>query len=114
MDGLPALLLLAVVGVLYFFPSYIAISRQENPAPAVIVNLFFGWTFVGWVIALAMAASGESRDDSTASVPTHESNLKLTEGEKILNAEAILIKERALIEREKKLLEAEKKLMENV
>ena len=44
---------------LYFAPTVIvAINpHKRSKAPAVVVNAFFGWTLVGWVIALAMAVS---------------------------------------------------------
>jgi Superinfection immunity protein len=42
--------------VLYFLPSLVAkIRHAKNYGPIVVVNLFLGWTFIGWVVALAMA-----------------------------------------------------------
>ncbi|MCL1885621.1 MAG: superinfection immunity protein [Dehalococcoidia bacterium] len=39
--------------VIYFLPTIIAVLRHHRNALAVfLVNLFFGWTFIGWVIAL--------------------------------------------------------------
>lgn len=41
---------------LYFVPSIVAIARKVmNYGSVVVINLFLGWTFIGWVIALAMA-----------------------------------------------------------
>ncbi|MCL2615324.1 MAG: superinfection immunity protein [Dehalococcoidia bacterium] len=38
---------------IYFLPTIIAVLRHHRNALAVfLVNLFFGWTFIGWVIAL--------------------------------------------------------------
>ena len=40
----------------YFIPSVVAASRQvPNLGSVVVVNFFLGWTFIGWVVALAMA-----------------------------------------------------------
>jgi hypothetical protein len=40
----------------YFVPTIIAHGRnQKNIGMTVVINLFTGWTFIGWVIALAMA-----------------------------------------------------------
>jgi hypothetical protein len=45
-----------IVLVLYFLPSIVAVSRKvAHQGSVVVVNLFLGWTFIGWVIALAMA-----------------------------------------------------------
>jgi hypothetical protein len=42
----------------YFLPTMIAGSRKHHNVGAVaVVNLFLGWTFIGWVVALAMAAT---------------------------------------------------------
>lgn len=54
---------LAVVVLLYFVPSIVAGSRHTiNTGAVVVINLFLGWTFIGWVIALAMAAGGMTRE----------------------------------------------------
>lgn len=40
----------------YFLPAFIA-SRRKVPhlGSVVVVNVFLGWTLIGWVVALAMA-----------------------------------------------------------
>jgi hypothetical protein len=41
---------------LYFLPSIIANNRcKKNAISIFVINLFFGWTFVGWVVSLAWA-----------------------------------------------------------
>ena len=49
---------LALLGiVLYFIPTGVAMVRHvPNTGSVFVLNLFLGWTVVGWVIALAMAA----------------------------------------------------------
>jgi DNA-directed RNA polymerase subunit RPC12/RpoP len=45
---------------IYFLPSAIALGRKRrNAAPIIIVNIFFGWTLLGWVAALVWAISDE-------------------------------------------------------
>jgi hypothetical protein len=53
------LLLLFVIGVgLYFLPTIIAIFRNHHQSGAItVINLSFGWTFIGWVISLAWSVS---------------------------------------------------------
>jgi hypothetical protein len=47
-----------VVIALYFVPSLVAYNRRSlNRASVLVVNVFLGWTFIGWVVALAMAVS---------------------------------------------------------
>ena len=63
--GLP-LLLLILLGVfafvIHFLPTFVAGSRHaENFWWIFLVNLFFGWTLVGWVIALVWAFRDTSR-----------------------------------------------------
>ena len=39
--------------LLYFLPSIIAAARQKRDLLSIfLLNLFLGWTLVGWVIAL--------------------------------------------------------------
>lgn len=49
-------LILALILGCYFFPTIVArSSRQPNTVGIFILNLFLGWTFIGWVIALVWA-----------------------------------------------------------
>jgi len=42
---------------LYFLPTIVATARKvPNVGSVFVINLFLGWTFIGWVVALAMAA----------------------------------------------------------
>lgn len=48
-----------LIGMLgwYFLPAIVATNRQRPDVMSIfIVNLFFGWTVVGWVLTLAWAA----------------------------------------------------------
>jgi hypothetical protein len=48
---------LLVIAVLYFLPLLIALGRKvPNQGSVAVVNILLGWTLIGWVIALAMAA----------------------------------------------------------
>jgi hypothetical protein len=56
-----ALILIVIGFALYFLPSLVARSRDAaNKSSVIVVNLFLGWTFLGWVVALAMAVAGTS------------------------------------------------------
>ena len=51
-----AFVLLLILVVIYFLPTLIASSRGvRNTGSIVVLNLFLGWTLVGWVVALALA-----------------------------------------------------------
>ncbi len=44
-----------VLGV-YFLPTIQALTaKKKNAASIAVVNVFLGWTLIGWVIALAWA-----------------------------------------------------------
>ncbi|MFE9816730.1 superinfection immunity protein [Streptomyces sp. NBC_00236] len=48
---------LIVAALVYFVPAVVAFSRGvPNKGSVLVLNLFLGWTLVGWVVALAMAA----------------------------------------------------------
>jgi Superinfection immunity protein len=41
---------------LYFLPAIIAAARQTHNATGILVlNLFLGWTIVGWFVALLLS-----------------------------------------------------------
>jgi len=56
-------LLLFLIG-LYFLPSIVG-SRHHNASAIFILNLFLGWTFLGWVIALVWACTKSVSDIHT-------------------------------------------------
>lgn len=44
----------------YLVPTFIAVYRSmPNKGSVVVVNVFLGWTFIGWVVALAMACGSK-------------------------------------------------------
>lgn len=49
--------MVGLVGVgIYFLPSLIAAARHtHNTAGIFLLNLFLGWTGIGWIIAFVMA-----------------------------------------------------------
>jgi Superinfection immunity protein len=50
-----------IIGV-YSLPSIIAMSRKMPHVRSVILtNVFLGWTFAGWVVALRMACQSKTR-----------------------------------------------------
>ena len=55
--------LITLASVLYFLPSVIAARRHHHNAGAIVVlNLFLGWTFLGWVLALVWSVSAKRPD----------------------------------------------------
>ena len=48
-------LFLIIFSVLMYFVPTIAARNKSQFSPVAILNLFLGWTIVGWVIALAWA-----------------------------------------------------------
>ena len=58
-----------ILAVLYFIPSIVAWARSvKNVGSIIVVNVFLGWTFIGWVVALAWACSS-SKQQPTAPPP---------------------------------------------
>lgn len=54
----------AMVIGLYFLPTFLATSGRK--ASVFVINLFTGWTLLGWCVALYMAArSRESVKEAT-------------------------------------------------
>ena len=54
-------LLILFLGI-YFIPTMVAYGRSHNNALAIVVlNLFLGWTLLGWVIATTWACTDNVR-----------------------------------------------------
>ena len=51
---------------LYLLPWWVAKGRKHpNVYSIAVVNIFLGWTFVGWVICLAWSLSAAGRPQSS-------------------------------------------------
>lgn len=61
-------ILAILVGVtVYFIPTIVAVKkRHRQKIPILVLNIFLGWTFLGWVIALVWALI----KDTTSHYPT--------------------------------------------
>lgn len=65
MDSLLILVVLFGGIFLYLLPAYVASKRKHSNASAIFVlNLFFGWTFIGWVLSLIWAATDNTKNVS--------------------------------------------------
>jgi len=66
----PEFIILLLLLIPYFVPSVVAVVREmPNKGSVIVVNVFLGWTFIGWVVALAMACGrkGEPGKSGTMS-----------------------------------------------
>ncbi len=58
MDVVFAVVLLCMAIYAYFLPTVVAYNRKQPNLTAIgVLNVFLGWTFVGWVVALVWAMS---------------------------------------------------------
>jgi Superinfection immunity protein len=59
------LIFLLVSLFLYFLPAYLA-RNKPNFTGILLLNLFAGWTFIGWIVALIWALSSEPQRQAPA------------------------------------------------
>ena len=74
-------LILLVVGlILYFLPTFIAMSRgKANGTGGVfLVNLLLGWSVIGWFVAFIWACSGDTSADKRREEERHRELLAAT------------------------------------
>ncbi|MES3437180.1 superinfection immunity protein [Citrobacter freundii] len=58
---------LAVLLVLYLIPSVIAYRRwHKNFKPIFVLNIFLGWTFLGWLVCLVWSLSSNTQPNEVA------------------------------------------------
>lgn len=62
MDILVGVLTFVIGPALYFLPTVVAGFRKKRNFVSIgLLNLFLGWTFIGWIIALIWAFAHEDR-----------------------------------------------------
>lgn len=68
LGGIIVLVALVLGAAMYFLPTIIAVKRKvPNVGSVVVINIFLGWSVIGWVASLAMAA--RSVQPATAVTP---------------------------------------------
>ena len=56
------ILLILILLAIYFLPTFVAAVRSKrNTAAILVLNLFLGWTIIGWIIALIWSLMHEER-----------------------------------------------------
>lgn len=66
-------LVLALIGI-YFLPAFVASFRNHHQTNAIVIlNLFLGWTLLGWVIALVWSATAIPNEAAVVAPPTTQS-----------------------------------------
>lgn len=63
LSGIAGIISIIVGLFVYFIPTIIGL-RKRNAAAIFMLNLFLGWTFVGWVVALVWAFTVDSEQKS--------------------------------------------------
>ncbi|HEY2644460.1 MAG TPA: superinfection immunity protein [Galbitalea sp.] len=67
------MLLVVDLIALYWLPTFVAWKRKHQVLAVALVNGFFGWSLIGWVVALVMAVN-ERRGDVTIINTIHNDN----------------------------------------
>lgn len=63
-----ALVVFFVAVIIYFLPALIASTRTHpNSSSIMLLNVFLGWTLIGWVVSLAWSASSVAKQPSDSS-----------------------------------------------
>lgn len=67
MEYLPGIIGLIICLFIYFIPSWVG-SHKKNSTAIFILNLFLGWTFIGWVVALIWATMKQEGDEEPKNI----------------------------------------------
>lgn len=87
LTGVFLIVVLAVVGSLYFLPAIVAaLNSKKNVGAIFVLNFFLGWTLVGWVVCLVWSfmVEEEKLANFYSSVRKRAKPVKLTDREKYL------------------------------
>lgn len=62
MSDIATLIAIAVMAFIYVTPMIIASNRKHmNTGSIIVVNLFLGWSVIGWIAALAWSLSSHTK-----------------------------------------------------
>ena len=58
------IVLIIIIGIIYLIPTLVAINNKKANAGAIaVLNIFLGWVFIPWVIALVWACTKNKEPD---------------------------------------------------
>lgn len=56
------MIFILIIVLVYFLPGIVGFSKGKNNAGAIfILNLFLGWSFIGWIVALIWATANDPK-----------------------------------------------------
>ena len=80
---------LVIIACLYFIPYGVARSRKHPSTTGIgLLNLVLGWTMIGWLVALILAASGKPGETG----PTPATHVKCPDCAELVLREARICK----------------------
>jgi len=66
--------IIVVALTFYFIPTLIAVFRKHEKAVQIfLLNIFLGWTLVGWVVALIWSVKKEEKEEKEEKAPANDS-----------------------------------------
>ncbi|NQD74117.1 superinfection immunity protein [Pseudomonas sp. CM27] len=84
MSDFLAFLMAVAAFILYFAPTFVAAKRKHpNGTPIALLNIFLGWTFIGWLAALIWSASAIKTEAQTQPATESKSSNRYGELEKL-------------------------------
>ncbi|OCK53110.1 hypothetical protein BA768_00705 [Chryseobacterium sp. CBo1] len=99
------LIVLLIIIPVYFIPTFVASSRKKaNTSAIFILNLFLGWSLIGWVVALVWALSNnETNQQVTVNSQNNYTNIDQLTKLKELHDKGV-ITDKEFIDQKNKLL----------
>jgi uncharacterized membrane protein len=66
-------IIIGIIGLAFYFLPTIVCGDKKQANMLFVVNIFFGWTAVGWLVCLIWAFSGEEKKKKTIVYNTQQS-----------------------------------------
>lgn len=100
--GLQEIFIIIIPLIIYFIPSIIG-RKQRNFTSILLLNIFLGWTLIGWVVALIWAVSKEKKEtivvNSSNSISDELKKLKQLFDDGILTTEEFETEKKHLLKK---------------
>lgn len=81
-ESLGIMLILLGLGI-YMVPTIVALITRKNLVVVSIINVFLGWTLIGFVVALVFALSGKTAEEKEIDSRLKKAQLAQLEGRPI-------------------------------
>ena len=101
-DGAAGGIVIAIILIVYLLPSFVAYARKVPSKHAILaLNIFLGWTLIGWVISLVWALKNFKYSAQTLNIESqisdHQNKTQIINGQNYISSHQPISEKKSIL-----------------